>query len=174
MDTTTASTTFSTPSDTELVGTRVWSAPIELVWRAWTTPELLKQWQLGTDRSSMPLCELDLREGGRWRMVWREPGADPDTMEMAGVFLEVTPPGRVVQTENWGGDWPETTNTLELFREDEGRTRSVLTIHYPSKQARDRVLALDMSRGWAHADRLLEGLLEELQAGAVGLDETHA
>lgn len=169
-------THFTTPSDTELVATRVWQAPRALVWRAWTTPELLRQWQLGTETSTMETCDLDMRPGGRWRTVWRDVNdGQEETMEMSGVFREVFPPARIVQTENWGGDWPETTNTLELFPSPGGRrTRSVFTIHYPSKRARDRALALGMAEGWAHADQRLDALLEELQAGAVALDDAHA
>lgn len=99
----------------------------------------------------MPVCEIDLRPGGRWRYVWRKnaadgtPGCGPE-MEMSGAYLEVTPPVRVVWTERWGPEWPETINTLELT-EAEGRTTMTMTVLYPSKEARDAALKTGMKDG---------------------------
>src|SRR5829696_3261798 len=113
-------TTYTTPSDREVVATRVFDAPRRLVWEAWTTPAHLQQWMLGPeDGWTMPVCEIDLRPGGAQRFVWRK--ADGAEMEIRGVYREVTPPERLVFTESWGGDWPEALNTLVLT-EEEGRT----------------------------------------------------
>jgi uncharacterized protein YndB with AHSA1/START domain len=67
-------------------------------------------------------------------------------MEMRGEYREVEPPARLVNTEAWGGDWPETLNTLVL-EEEEGRTTITSTILYPSKEARDAALATGMKDG---------------------------
>src|SRR5271165_4278905 len=112
-------TTFTTPTDREIVMTRVLDAPRGLVWEAWTNPEHLPHWMLGPDGWTMPVCEIDLRPGGAWHFVWRRD--DGTEMEMRGVYREVTPPYRLVATESWGGPWPETLNTLTLV-ENEGKT----------------------------------------------------
>jgi len=66
-----ASTTFSTPSDREIMSTRVFDAPRRLVWEAWTNPKHVPQWLLGPAGWTMPVCEIDLRPGGEWHFVWR-------------------------------------------------------------------------------------------------------
>ena len=91
----------------------------------------------------MPVCEIDLRRRA-WRFVWRR--ADGSEMEMRGEYREVAPPERLVSTESWGGDWPETLNTLVLAEED-GRTTITSTILYPSKEARDAALETGMKDG---------------------------
>ena len=103
----------------------------------------------------MPVCEIDLRPGGRWHFVWRrENGSE---MGMDGEFREIDPPARLVQTERWGGDWPETVNTLTLTEED-GRTTMSQRMLFPSREARDAAMQTGMTEG---ADRSY-GLLAEL------------
>ena len=85
-------TTYSTPSDTEIVITRVVDAPRPIVFEAWTKPKHLQQWLLGPPGWTMPVCEIDLRPGGAWRYVWRK--ADGEEMTMGGIFREVVPPER--------------------------------------------------------------------------------
>jgi uncharacterized protein YndB with AHSA1/START domain len=92
----------------------------------------------------MPVCEIDLRPGGAWHFVWRR--SDGTEMEMHGEYREVEPPERLVQTEFWGGDWPEALNTLILSEED-GKTTMAQTILYPLKEARDAALATGMKKG---------------------------
>jgi uncharacterized protein YndB with AHSA1/START domain len=137
-------TTFTTPSDREILGTRVVDAPRELVWEAWTNPEHVPHWLLGPEGWTMPVCEIDLRPGGAWHFVWRR--SDGTEMEMRGEYREVEPPERLVHTESWGGDWPETLNTMILSEED-GKTTMAQTILYPSKEARDAALATGMTKG---------------------------
>ncbi len=149
-------TTFTTPSDRELVATRVFDAPPRLVFEAHTRPEHLPHWMLGPEAWTMPVCEIDLRAGGAWHFAWR--GPDGAEMEMRGVYREVSPPERLVHTESWGGDWPETLNTLVLTEED-GKTTITCTVLYPSQEARDAALATGMKEGWsASYDRLDEYL----------------
>ncbi len=145
-------TTFTTPSDLEIVSTRVVDAPRKLVWEAFTRPEHVRHWMLGPEGWSMPVCEIDLRPGGGWHFTWRR--AEGTEMEMRGVYREVTAPERLVQTESWGADWPETVNTLTLT-EANGRTTITQRILYPSKEARDAALKTGMKEGVAQSfDRL--------------------
>ena len=145
-------TTFTTPSDREIVMTRVFDAPRRLVWEAWTNPEHLPHWMLGPDGWTMPVCEIDLRPGGSWHFLWRR--ADGTEMGMRGLYKEVVPPERLVSTESWGGDWPETINTLTLTEEG-GKTTVTQRVLYPSKEARDAALQTGMKDGVAASfDRL--------------------
>ena len=137
-------TTFATPSDTEFEVTRIVDAPRELVFDAWTKAEHIANWMLGPPGWTMPVCEVDLREGGAWHFAWRM--ADGNEMEMRGVYREVRRPERLVSTESWGGDWPETVNTIS-FSEEAGRTTVVITVSFSSKEARDAALGTGIKRG---------------------------
>ena len=149
-------TEFSLPSDREFAMTRVFDAPRERVWEAITSPRHLPHWMLGPEGWSMPVCELDLRPGGAWHFVWRN--RDGSEIEMHGEYREVTRPERLVNTESWGGDWPETVNTIVLSEED-GRTTLVTTVLYPSQEARDAAMATGMQEGASLSfDRLAERL----------------
>ena len=147
---------LTTPSDREVVFTRVFNAPRRLVFEAWTNPKHVTRWMLGPEGWTMPVCEIDLRPGGAWHFVWRR--ANGTQMEMRGVYREVTPPERLVSTESWGGDWPETLNTLVLSEEN-GKTTIGNTVLYPSKEARDAALQTGMKAGLSESfDRLAEYL----------------
>lgn len=149
-------TTFTTPSDREVVITRVVDAPRTLVWEVWTDPEHVPNWLLGPEGWTMPVCEIDLRPGGAWHYVWRK--ADGSELDMRGSYREVTPPERLVSTESWGGDWPETLNTLTLT-DEAGKTTITQTVLYPSQEARDAALETGMKDGAAQSfDRLADYL----------------
>jgi uncharacterized protein YndB with AHSA1/START domain len=149
-------TTFKTPSDREIVATRVFNAPRKLIWDAHTKPEHVSQWMLGPEGWTMPVCEIDLRPGAPWHFVWRK--SDGSEMEMNGVYKTVAPPERLVSTESWGADWPETLNTV-LLTEEEGKTTMVSSVLYQSKEARDKALGTGMKEGWSQSyDRLDEYL----------------
>jgi uncharacterized protein YndB with AHSA1/START domain len=152
-------TTFTTPSDRELVATRVVDAPRRLVWQAWTSPDHVPRWLLGPAGWTMPICEIDLRPGGAWHFVWRK--SDGTEMGMRGAYREVRPPERLVHTESWGADWPETVNTLVLTEQD-GRTTMTCTVLYPSKEARDKALGTGMKDGWATSYVTLDQHLREM------------
>ena len=146
----------ATPTDREIVMTRAFNAPRGLVWDAYTSPNLLPRWMLGPDGWTMPVCEVDLRPGGEWHFVWRR--SDGSEMGMRGAYKEITPPERLVSTESWGGQWPETLNTLVLS-EKGGRTTITSTVLYPSKEARDATLQTGMKEGISQSfDRLAECL----------------
>jgi uncharacterized protein YndB with AHSA1/START domain len=152
---------ITTPTDLEVVMTRVFDAPRRLVWEAWTTPALVQQWLLGPEGWTMPVCEIDLKPGGTWHYVWRR--ADGEEMEMSGSYREVKPPERLVCTEKWGPEWPETVNTLTLVEQD-GRTTLRETVRYPSRQARDAALGTGMADGVSASFDRLETLLPMLRA----------
>jgi len=153
-------TTYTTPSDRELVTTRAFDAPRDLVWEAWTSPEHLPQWLLGPEGWTMPVCESDLSVGGAWHFVWRNE-ADGSEMGMTGEYGEITPPERLVSTQSWGGDWPETVNTL-VFTEEDGLTMMTQTILYPSQEARDAAIATGMQRGMDAGFNRLDVYLQTL------------
>src|SRR4051812_5288690 len=147
-----AATTFSTPSDREVVLTRVVDAPRRLVFAAHTDPAHVPHWMLGPEGWTMPICEIDLRPGGGWRFVWRK--SDGSEMGMHGVYQEVVPHERVVWTEAWGEGWPATVNTL-ILTEQAGKTIISQRVLYPSKEARDAALKSGMIDGASQSyDRL--------------------
>jgi len=151
-----AATTLTTPSDREIVVTRVVAAPRRLVFEAWTRPEHVARWMLGPKGWTMPVCEIDLRVGGVWHFVWRR--SDGTELAMRGVYREIAPPERLVSTEAWGGEWPETLNTLVLSEED-GRTTITQRMLYVSKEVRDAALKTGMLEGMSESfDRLAEYL----------------
>lgn len=151
----------TTPSDCEIVVTRVLNAPRRLVFDAWTNPKYLSQWLLGPEGWTMTVCEVDLRVGGAWRFVWRQ--ADGTEMAMHGVYREITPAERVVSIESWGGEWPETVNTLVLAEEG-GKTTATITILYPSKEARDAAVKTGMTNGMSISFDRLETYLASMGA----------
>jgi uncharacterized protein YndB with AHSA1/START domain len=148
----------TTPSDREIVLTRVFDAPRNLVFDTMTKPELLKRWLFGPAGWSMVVCDDDPRVGGAFRCVWR--GPDGNEMAMRGVYREVVPPERMVRTESFefGCDAQagEQLATLVLT-EQAGTTMLTLTLLYPSKEARDGAIASGMEHGVAASyDRLAE------------------
>ena len=149
----------TTPSDREVVMQRVFNAPRRLVFEAWTNPKYVAQWLLGPPGWTMPVCEIDLRPGGAWHFVWRQDGGAE--MEMRGVYHEVKPPERIVSSESWGGDWPETLNTV-VFSEEAGKTSVSITILYPSKEARDEALKTGMAKGAGMSYDRLAGVLASM------------
>src|ERR1044071_1680068 len=95
---------ITTPSDREIAMTRVFNAPRRMVFEALTKPELVKRWLLGPPGWSMPVCEIDLRVGGKYRYVWRR-DSDGTDMGMGGVYREIVAPERIVATEKFDQSW---------------------------------------------------------------------
>jgi len=147
---------IETVGEREVVITRAFNAPRELVFEAYTKPELVRRWLLGPGDWTMPVCEIDLRVGGRYRFVWRH--ADGRQMGMGGEYREVAAPARLVSSELFDEDWTsgEAVTTLVLTEKD-GRTTAVSTVLYSSRAARDAVLKTPMADG--------------MEAGYVRLDE---
>lgn len=164
----------------ELVMTRTFDAPRELVFEAWTRPELLRQW-LGVHGGwTMPVCEIDLRVGGSYRYEWRPPrpseappspesagpcaGAEEGApMVVRGVFRKLVAPQLIVATERFEDAWyPGEALITHVLEERDGRTTSTITLHYESREARDAVLASPMERGVAAGYEALDGLLARI------------
>jgi uncharacterized protein YndB with AHSA1/START domain len=138
----------TTPTDREIAMTRVFDAPRGLVFEALTKPELLKRW-LGVFRGwELAVCEIDLRVGGRYRYEWWR--ADGSRMGMGGVYREIVPSERIVQTERFDVSWYE-GEAIETTVLDEhaGRTTLTTTVLYQSRAVRDGVLESGMEDGVA-------------------------
>ena len=127
-------TTAERRSDREIVVTRTFDAPARLVFEAWTRPELFKQWWVPKS-SGLKLLSLaqDVRVGGGYRLVFDL--GDSKTLAFFGRYLEVTPPSRLVWTNEESEDGAVTTVT---FEEEDGRTLLTLTEAYPTKESFDR------------------------------------
>jgi uncharacterized protein YndB with AHSA1/START domain len=150
----------TTPTDREIVLTRVFDAPRKLVFEAFTKPELLKQW-FGPRGWSLVVCEVDLKVGGGFRFVLR--GPDGKDMGMRGVYREIVPPERSVHMESYD-DYPGESQVTSVFVEQGGKTTLTATILYPSREVRDIVIKTGMEHGAAETyDRLAE-LLPTLAA----------
>jgi uncharacterized protein YndB with AHSA1/START domain len=133
------------PSDEEILITREFDAPRHLVYRAWTTPELVKRWWTGRG-DELTVCEIDLRVGGRWRYAMAGPGGSE--IAFNGVFSELVPDERIVTTEAFEG-MPDAEPALNIitFAESGGRTAMELLIVVKSREERDMILATGMTEG---------------------------
>jgi uncharacterized protein YndB with AHSA1/START domain len=153
--------------DRELVVTRVFDAPRRLVFDAYTKPELVKTWLLGPDGWSMPVCEIDLRAGGRFRYVWKN-NTDGHEMGMSGIYREVVTAHRIVTTEIFDEAWypGEAVDTIVLAERD-GKTTLTQTILYNSRETRDAVLKSPMKTGMAASYDKLEKVLPSLERAAL-------
>lgn len=154
----------TTPTDTEIVITRLFVAPRPIVWRCWTEPALVRRWLLGPPGWTFETCEIDLHVGGSYRYVWRS--ADGAPLGMRGTFTEVTPPSRLADRQIFDEDWTggETVGTL-VFEEVGATTKLTSTFLYSSKAARDGALATGMTEGMSTGyDRLDEILLSAVQS----------
>ncbi len=148
----------TTPSDREIAMARTFNAPRELVFKAWTTPDLLKRWLYGPEDWRLMDCEIDLKVGGAIRWVWRH--QDGGSMGLRGVYREIIPPDKLVFTEIFDDNWTggETFVTI-TFVESGGKTTVTQSILYVSKAARDGALKSGMEEGMAVGYDRLEKLL---------------
>ncbi len=151
----------TTPSEEEIRLTRLFSAPRRLVFEALTKPEHVKEWwgRLG-EGYSVPVCEIDLRVGGKWRFVNRHPKGEA---AFYGEYREITPPSRLVFTEIFE-QFPDSVSVVTTELTDEGgKTRMTATIRYPSPEVRNMVLESGMARGAGISYDRLEDLVAALQ-----------
>lgn len=154
----TSSLKVTTRGDREIVMTRVFDAPRDLVYEAFTKPELVKQWLLGPPGWSMPVCEIDLRVGGVYRYLWRH--ANGQEMGMGGVFREIVPSERIVATEKFDGAWYSGEALVTTsFADAGGKTTLTTAVQYQSREARDAVLKSPMEQGVAASYNRLAELL---------------
>ena len=155
-----ARTAVERRSERELVVTRIFDAPVRLVFDAWTKPELFMLWW-APKSSGVPMlsCDMDVRTGGGYRVVFGQDAANARTF--FGKYLEVSPPSRLVWTNDEGGDGAVSTVT---FEEEDGRTLLVLQELYPSKEALDESY-VGMEDGTCEQFGQLDELLVILAAG---------
>jgi uncharacterized protein YndB with AHSA1/START domain len=152
----------TTPSDTEITLTRLFDAPRDLVWEAMTRPEHVKQWWgILDDESSVPVCEIDLRVGGRWRFVGRN--AKGDIPAFYGEYKEIDRPGRLVYTEIFEPFPDGASLVTQLLTEEGSKTRLTVTARYDSRATRDMVIGTGMERGAAISYDRLDDLVRALQ-----------
>jgi uncharacterized protein YndB with AHSA1/START domain len=152
------------PNEREVEVTRSFKAPRALVYRAYTEPQLVQRWLLGPPGWSMPVCEMDVRVGGRYQWRWR---SDKDGSEFGftGTFREVQPASRLVHTEAYepgtvGGGYPGNDAIVTVtFTEEAGTTTVVTLIDFGSKGARDAAMATGMTDGMEQSYQLLDRLL---------------
>jgi len=140
----------------ELVMTRTFDAPRDLVFDAMTKPELLRRWLFGPTGWTMTVCEVDLRVGGKYRYEWRKD--DGTEMGMGGVYREIVRPSRIATTELFDQDWTGgEASSIAVLEEKSGTTTLTTTMLYASRESRDAVLKSGMERGVAAGyDRLDE------------------
>ena len=148
----------ATQGDRELVFTRAFNASRALVFDCMTKPELVTRWMLGPPGWTMPVCEIDLRVGGRYRYVWRnQEGRD---MGMGGVFKEIVAPEKIVATELFDEDWTGgETLTTSVLTEEAGRTILTTTVVYANDAARQGALVTGMADGMEMSYAKLDDLL---------------
>jgi len=151
------------PSDREIVGSRIMDAPPELVFKAYTDPELIPRWW-GPRRYATTVDKMDVRPGGVWRFVHR--AADGGEYAFNGVYREIVPPKRLVYTFNYeGAPGHEAVETVTFEEAEGGKTRMTDHLLFETREERDGMLNSGMEEGAAETiDRLAE-LLRELQAG---------
>jgi uncharacterized protein YndB with AHSA1/START domain len=154
----------SLPSEREVKVTRSFKAPRALVYRAYTEPQLVQRWLLGPAGWSMPVCEMDVRVGGRFRWRWRS-YKDGSEFGFTGTFREVQPASRLVHTEAYdpgtvGDGYPGNDALVTVTFSEEGGVTTVTTlIDFGSKEARDGALATGMTDGMEQSYQLLDGLI---------------
>ena len=156
----TAALRVTTPTDREVVITRELDAPRGMVFDAHTKPDLVQRWLLGPPGWTMPVCEIDLRVGGKYRYVWQN--ADGRTMGVGGTFTEIARPSRIVITQLFDEDWTGgETIVITEFVEKNGKTRLTTTIRYVSREVRDAALKTGMAKGMEAGYERLDDLLKE-------------
>ena len=154
--------TVTLPSDTQILITRGFDAPRELVWKAWTTPELVRRWW-HANRGEMTVCEIDLRVGGKWRYAMNAEGFGE--VGVHGEYREIQPFERLVSTEAYEGiadaDANAALDTLTLT-EDGDRTLMTVLVEHPTKEGRDAHIESGMEDGMQDAMDLLEDVAASL------------
>ena len=151
----------TTPSDREIRLTRLFDAPRHLVFEAMSKPEHIKRWwgNLGAGYS-VPVCEVDLRVGGKWKFVNKHPKGEA---VFYGEYREIKAPERVVFTEIYE-PFPDGVSVVTaVFTEEDGKTRLTVTARYPTLEVRDMVIATGMAKGAGLSYDRLEELVAKLQ-----------
>jgi uncharacterized protein YndB with AHSA1/START domain len=153
-------TTLTTPSEREIVSERIFAAPRERVFAAYTDPELIPRWW-GPRRMTTTVDRMDVRPGGSWRFVMRDP--DGEESGFRGVYRKVTPPERIVQTFEWEGMPGHVVVETATFEDLGEHTRVTTTSLFHTTEERDGMLASGMEGGMSEShDRLAELLAQDV------------
>lgn len=154
----------STPSDREVQVKRSFDAPAKLVWQAYSEPALMRRWLQGLPGWSMPICEMDVRVGGKYRWRWRNEEGGQE-FGFSGELLEVALHSRIVHTQHYdAGDLNESMGSepyvvTVTFHEANGITNVTTTIRFASKADRDAAVSTGMTDGMEMNYKLLDKLL---------------
>lgn len=170
----------TTPTELQIVMTRAFSAPRELVWEAMTKPEWLRRWMFAPPEWAMTTCDMDMRKGGQYRWEWEGAGGQ-HAMTISGEYREVDPPRRIVHTElmemgpaagacgddagSEGAPEPWVLVATLEFLEISGGTELRMTLDFPTQQARDMALASGMEYGVGVGYDRLDGFFAEALMG---------
>ena len=151
------------PTDTQILITREFDAPKDLVYKAYTTPELIKRWWSG-DRGTVTIAEVDLRVGGKWRNAMTADGGFQ--VAFHGEFREIVPNERLVWTEVYEGV-PDGDASAAIvthtFTEKDGRTTLTMLMELPSKAVRDMIIQTGMEGGLQESLDHLEQVARSLR-----------
>jgi uncharacterized protein YndB with AHSA1/START domain len=156
-----ATATVTLPTDDQILISREFDAPRHLVYRAWTTPELIKRWWAGR-RGTVTSVEIDLRVGGAWRYVMRaNPGFE---VAFHGEYREIVPNERIVLTEVFeGAPGVEPSVQTVTFTEVDGRTTLRMLAQTPSKEVRDMIIDSGMETGMQEQMEILDEIIASLE-----------
>jgi len=159
--------TVTMPSDREIAMSRVFDAPRNLVFDAYTKPELVRRWLGVFEGWSFRECDIDLKVGGTYRYLWDGPGGA--TLGIRGRFLEITPNERIVCTERFDPpfDMGDAHDTI-TFVEHAGKTTLTILVRSPSKEVRDAMLKTGMTDGVTASFDNLDDVLGAQGAHAQG------
>jgi uncharacterized protein YndB with AHSA1/START domain len=152
--------TLELPADTDILITRTFQAPADLVYRAMTTPEHVRRWW-GAGHGEVTTCDIDLRVGGAWRFVLTQP--DGSEVAFSGEYVELDPPGRMVHTERYEAVPAPPSTITTAFEEHDGATTMRALCRYDSKQTRDAVIASGMESGMNASYDALDALVGRLR-----------
>ena len=148
------------PTDTQILITREFDAPRDLLYKAYTTPDLIRRWWSG-DRGEVTSAEIDLRVGGSWRYVMTANGG----FEVAfhGTFREIVPNERIVSTEIYEGMPDAEAVDIATFTEADGRTTLTILVQHQTKENRDAHINSGMEGGMNEAFEHLEQVAQSLR-----------
>jgi uncharacterized protein YndB with AHSA1/START domain len=156
--------TVTLPSDRELLLTRVFDAPRDLVWETMTNPEYVKRWWCCMEGFTMPVCEIDLRVGGTYRYLMIAP--DGSEVGFRGEYKEIVAPSRVVHTEIFD-PFPDSPALVTLTLEERGgKTYYQSRVLHTTKEARDMHVQSGMEQGAGMALDRLEAIAQTLAKAA--------
>ena len=152
---------LKTEGDTHVVVTRHFDAPPEAVYRAHTEPKIVQQWMLGPEGWSMPVCQSDLRPGGKIRYEWKHP--KQGGFYLTGEFVELKPYSKIVHVERMHLPDPTPDNRVETtFESDGSGTSMTMRMTLPDAQTRAAMLATGMEKGMEDSYARLENMIGEL------------